>query len=206
MPSVLNGRPAVRVLGELHAQRQVKRMQAKLLQTVRQLLDTRLVLNGRVFVVLARFACERVLSVLAVHPEQVLGPDVVRLNVVVTQRPGRRDTVRVLDLAEVCGQQPEQRRAVHLRVAAHVVMQLGPEGPVVQVVEGLVGRVFRVAEDGAGVPVVPLSREKVTAFEQQHALARFGHARRGGRAPRPAADDQDVVVVIPHGQTNPPLA
>ena len=99
----VRGRPAVRVLGELHAQRQVKRMQAQLLQAVRQLLDMRLVPHGRVFVVLARVAGERVLSVLAVHPEQVLGSDVVRLHVVVIQRPGRRDTVRMLDLAEVAG-------------------------------------------------------------------------------------------------------
>ena len=112
----------------------------------------------------------------------------------------------MLDLAEVRGQQPEQRRAVHLRVAAHVVVQLGPERPVAAVVEGLVGGVFRVAEDRTGVPVVSLPREEVAAFEQQYALAGFGHAPRGGRAPRPAADDQDVVVVIPHGQTNPPLA
>ena len=112
----------------------------------------------------------------------------------------------MLDLAEVAGKQPEQRRAVHLRVAADVVVQLGPEGPVVEVVEGLVRGVLGLAEDGTGVPVVPLSREEVTAFEQQHALAGFGNARRGRRAPRSAADDEDVVVVVAHGQTNPPLA
>jgi hypothetical protein len=66
--------------------------------------------------------------------------------------------------------------------------------------------VFRIAEDRAGVPVVSLPREKVTAFEQQHALAGFGHARRGGHASRSAADDQDVVMVARHGQTNPPFA
>jgi len=150
-----------------------------------------------VAVILARGAGERVLAVPAVHPEQVLGSDVVRLQVVVIQRPGRRDTAMMPDLAEVRGQQPEQRRAVHLGVAAYVIMQLGPEGPVAGVVEGLVGGVFRLAEDGAGVPVVSLSRQEVTAFEQQYALAGLGHARRGGRAPRSAADDQDVVLIIP---------
>jgi len=140
-------------------------MQAKLLQIIRQLLDTRLVPHGRVLVVLARDAGERILAVLAVHPEQVLGSGVVRFHVFVTERPGRCDTAAMLDLAEVCGQQPEQRRAVHLRVAAHVVVQLGPEGPVVEVVEGLVGGVLRITEDSAGIPVVPLSREEVTAFE-----------------------------------------
>ena len=181
-------------------------MQPKLLQAIRQPLNARLVLHGRVRVVPAREAGERVLAVLTVHPEQVLGPDVVRLHVVVIQRPGRRDTVRMLDLAEVRGPQPQQRRAVHLRIAAHVIMQLGPEGPVVEVVKRLAGGVSPVAEDSAGTPVVPLWPEKVTAFEHQHTLAGFGDARRGGRAPRSAAHDQDVVVVIRHSQTNPPLA
>ena len=85
-------------------------------------------------------------------------------------------------------------------------MQLGPEWPVVEVVEGLAGGVFRITEDSTGVPVVPLPREEVTALEHQHALAGFGDTRRGGGAPRSAADDQDVVVIIPHGQTNPPFA
>ena len=54
---------------------------------------------------------------------------------------------------------------------------------------------LRVAEYGAGVPVVPLPRQEVTAFEQQDPLVGFGHAGGGGRTSRPAADDQDVVVV-----------
>ena len=88
-------------------------------------------------------------------------------------------------------------------------MQLRPEGPVVKVVEGLVGGVFRITEDRARVPVVAFPGQEVAAFEQQHPLAGFGHPRRGGRAPRPAADDQDVVVIIPcrrgHGGRSPTL-
>ena len=95
--------PAVRVLGEMHPQRQVKRVQAQLGQAIGQLLDARLVPHRRVGVVAARGAGEGVLAVLAVHPEQVLGADVIRLHVVVAQRPGRRDPVRVPDLAEVGG-------------------------------------------------------------------------------------------------------
>jgi hypothetical protein len=43
----------VSVLGELHAQRQVKRVQAELVQAIGQLLDPRLVPHRRVLVVLA---------------------------------------------------------------------------------------------------------------------------------------------------------
>jgi hypothetical protein len=112
----------------------------------------------------------------------------------------------MLDFAEISGRQPEQRRAVHLRVAPHVVVQFWPEGPVVEVVEGLAGGVSRLAEHGAGVPVLPLSRKIVTAFEQQNPLAGFSHPGRGRRTPRAAADDEDVVMIAGHTQTNPPLA
>ena len=100
----------MRVLGEAHPQRQVKRVQAEPLQMIGQLLDMRLMLHGRVFVVPARGAGERVLAVLAVHPEEVLGADVIRLHVVVAQRPGRRDSVRMPDLAEVAGVAHRRRR------------------------------------------------------------------------------------------------
>jgi hypothetical protein len=112
----------------------------------------------------------------------------------------------MLDFPEVGGRQPEQRRAIHLRVATYAVVQFGPEGPIVKVVEGLVGGVFRIAEDGPRVPVVPLPREEVAALQQQHTLAGLGHAGRACRAPRTAADDQDVVVIISGGHTSPPLA
>src|SRR5215469_1348900 len=157
----------------------------------------RLVQHRRVFVVLARGARERVLAVLAVHPEQVLGADVIRLHFGIAQRPGRRHAARMPDFTEVAGQQPEQRRAVHLRAAADVVMQLGAERPVAVVVEGLVRGVLRFAEHGTGVPVVPLSRQESAAFEQQHPLARFGHPGRGARASRPAADDENIVMIDP---------
>jgi hypothetical protein len=97
---------------------------------------------GFIFDPAGRLALVNTVTPLAVHPEQVLGADVVRLHVFVAQRPGRRDSVRMLDLAEVAGQQPEKRRAVHLGVAAHVIVQLGPEGPVMAVIEGLVAVYF----------------------------------------------------------------
>jgi len=79
-------------------------MQATFLQVIRQLLNARLVPHGRVPVVLARKAGERILAMLAMHPEQVLGAGVVRLHVVVAQGPGWRYSVWVLNLAEVPGQ------------------------------------------------------------------------------------------------------
>ena len=63
-----------------------------------------------------------ILAALAVHVVQPLGLGVVRLELVVGDRPGRRDAAVMAQLAEVLAPQPEQRRAVELGVAADVVV------------------------------------------------------------------------------------
>ena len=66
----------------------------------------------------------RVDAVLAVHLVERLGAGVPGLEVAHSDRPGRRDPVDVADLAEVALPEPEQDRAVHLGVAADVVVLL----------------------------------------------------------------------------------
>ena len=67
------------------------------------------------------------LAALAVHVEQRLGLGVIRLELVVSDGPGRREAVDMADLPEVAFAQPEQRGAVDLRIAADVVVQPGME-------------------------------------------------------------------------------
>ena len=74
---------------ELHADRQVERVQALLLQVVAELLDPRLVLHRRIAVRRAGRTLGRVLAVPAVHQVEMLGLGVVRLEVLVVDRPGR---------------------------------------------------------------------------------------------------------------------
>ena len=89
------------VLEEADAAGRVERVVAGLLEVVRQLLDARLVGQRRERVLGARVALRGVLAVVAVDLVEVLGPGVVRLHVVVRDRPGRRDPVVVAELAEV---------------------------------------------------------------------------------------------------------
>ena len=103
-------------------------MQPDLGQVVEQLLDARLVRHRRERV---RRRCRRlgrVLAAGAVHLVELLGLGVVRLELVVADRPGRRDPAVVLELAEVLLPQPVQRRAVELRGAADEVVDLRLEG------------------------------------------------------------------------------
>src|SRR5690349_20112080 len=68
-------------------------------------------------------------AVAAVHVVEVLRLRVVGLEVLVAERPGGRDAVRMGELAEVLLAQAKQRRAVELGVAAHVIVDAGVERP-----------------------------------------------------------------------------
>ena len=89
-------------------------------------------------------ALGRVLAGVAVHLVEPLGLRVVRLEVVVGQRPRRRDAVDVLELAEVLRAQAVQRRAVQLGGAADEVVDLRLERLAVGVVPGVLRDVLAV--------------------------------------------------------------
>jgi hypothetical protein len=106
-------------------------------------------------------------GILAVHSVDLvepLGLGVPRLELVIGQRPGGRDAVGVLELAEVLGPQPVQRGAVELGGAADKVVHLRLERLPVGVVPGVLRHVLPVHEDGAGIPVVHLAGQEVTPF------------------------------------------
>ena len=79
---------------------------------------------------------------LAVHAVEILGPRIIGLEVIVAERPGRRDPAVVPDLAEILLAQAEQRRAIKFRVAADVVMNAGMERASVFAVPRLLRYVF----------------------------------------------------------------
>jgi len=74
---------------------------AQALEIVEQLLNARLVADGRVGVGRAARGLGRVLATLTVNVEQLFGRLVEGLERLVAQRPGGRDAVRVDDLAEI---------------------------------------------------------------------------------------------------------
>src|SRR3954449_8326021 len=111
--------PAVLVLDEVDTDRQMERMQPLFLQVVAQLLDARLVLDRREPVLLTGGTLGGILAVATVDPVEVLGLGVVRLEVLVPQRPRGRDSAMMPQFAEVLGPQPEQGGTVELGIATH---------------------------------------------------------------------------------------
>jgi hypothetical protein len=171
----------------------VERAQAGLGEVVRQLLDPRLVADGRERVGRARGRFGRVLAARAVHLVELFGLRVVRLHLPVGDRPRRRDPAVVLELPEILLAQPVQSGAVALGRAADVVVHLRMEGRAVRVVPGVRRDVAVVHEHILGPPVLRLARQPTAALEQQDPLARWRQAVDERTAARAAADHDHVV-------------
>ena len=139
-------------------------------QIVEELLDARLMGDGRIRIRRARRRFGRVHTAQAVHLIHLLGLRVERLHVLVADGPGRRDPVVVAQLAEVLPAQTVQGCAVHLRGAADEVVDLRLECPPVGVVPGVRRDVAVVDEDGLRVPVQRFPFQPVAALENQDAL------------------------------------
>src|SRR6187551_3726493 len=80
-------------------------------ELIGELLDPRLVRHGRVRVRRAGRRLRWILAPCSVHLVELLGLRVVGLQLVVRDRPGRRDAVVVTELAEVLRAQPVERGA-----------------------------------------------------------------------------------------------
>ena len=114
-------------LVEVDAHRQVERMVPSGEEVLVELLDARLVRHRRMGERSRAIGLGRVLARLAVHQVDALGLGVVRLEIRIGERPSGGDPAVVAHLAEVALAQPEQDRAVELRVAADEVLLMRME-------------------------------------------------------------------------------
>jgi hypothetical protein len=174
-------------------------------EVVGELLDARLVADGRMRVRIARRRIRRIDTALAVHLVEALGAPVVRLEVLVGDRPGGGHTVVVLQLAEVLSAHAGERRAVELGVAADPVVGVRMELASVAVAPRFLRVVLAVHVDGARGPVVPLARHVAAALQEQDPLARRGQRVEEGAAAGARPDD-DHVVPVGHGALPSPLS
>ena len=175
--------------------RRVERPVAGRREVVGELLDPRLVRHGGVRIGRARRRLRRILAAGAVHVVVLLRERVVRLQLVVRDRPRRRDAIVVAKLAEVLFAQPVQRRAVELGRASDEVVHPRLEGLAARVVPRIRRDVAVVHEHVLVRPVLRLARQPIAALEEQDALARGGEVARKRAAAGAAADDDDVVAL-----------
>src|SRR5207245_2191868 len=133
-----------------------------------QLLDARLMAERIVAIGGAGRRLRRILAVKPVHLIKVLRLGVVGFKIFVPDRPSRRETTVMLDLAEILLAEPQQHCPVDFGVPADVVVDAGMENLPVLVLPALLGLVLVVDEDGAGIPVLLLARQIVSPLEQQN--------------------------------------
>jgi hypothetical protein len=173
----------------------VKRVQTNVFEGVGQRLDARLVRDGGERIGCAGRGFGRVLAPRTVHLIELLGHRVVGLDVLIGDRPRRRDPAMVAKLTEVLGTQAIEGSAVQLRGAADEVVDLRLKRVSVAVVPGVGRDVAVVREHVLRRPVARSAGEPATALEQQDALARRREMSRKRAAARARADDDDVIRV-----------
>src|SRR5215470_7138331 len=146
-----------------------------------------------------------IFAAIAVNLVEILGLRVVRLQIVIADRPRWGDPAVVAEFAEVFLAQAEKCRAIELGIAADVIVRVRMEVLAVFVEPGFLGVVVGVDVYNLGVPVCLLARNVVAPLEDQDSLSRWSQVI-GERSAACAGSDNDYVVAIVTHDANPPLA
>src|ERR1044072_7735924 len=125
---------------------------------------------------------------------KMLGLCVIRLQFVVADRPGRRDSTMMSNLAEVFLSQPKECGAVKFRVSTNEIIGVRMEFPAFVVAPRLFGVVFPFEVYRARAPILLLTRNVIATLEEQDLLARRCEAV-SKRTTACARADYDYVVV-----------
>src|SRR5690349_783661 len=135
------------------------------------MLDARLVADCRVRIRRACSGIGRIFAAFAVYVIELLGLGVVRLHVIVRDRPRRRDAPVMTKLSEVFLAQPKKRRTVKLGIAADVVVGMRVKFFTLYVAPLFFSLILAFEIDSLRFPIVLLAGNVVAALEYQYALA-----------------------------------
>jgi hypothetical protein len=135
---------------------------------------------------------DRIRAHLAMDPEDALGLRIVRLELLVRDRPRGRYAILGLEHTEVLAAEARQGGAVDLGVAADAVPEGRPEQLALAVQEALGRAVALVPENGGRAPVLGLARENAASLEDEHLGALVAERVGEGAPAHPAADDDDI--------------
>ena len=175
-----------------------ERMVARSLKVIEELLNARLAGDRRARIGRAGRRLGRIASPQPVDVVHLLGLGVIRLQVLIVDRPRWRDAIVVADLLEVPLPQAIERGAEHLAGAADEIVHLRLKRLAVAVVPGVGRDVAVLLENGRRIPVQRLALEPVAALKNQNALPRGRELACQRTAARSAADDDDVEMLV-HG-------
>src|ERR1043166_5511930 len=108
----------------------------------------------------------RIFTYLAMYMIEPFGLAIIRLQLIIRNRPGRRDSTVMFYLAKIFFAESEKRRAIEFSIAAHVVIGVRMKLATIGVPPKLFGIVAAPRIHFQGVPVFFFARNKWTALEQ----------------------------------------
>src|SRR5215813_7948515 len=126
----------------------------------------------------------------------MLGLSVIRLQLVVADRPGRRDSSVMANLTKVFFAQTKESSAVELRVTTNEIIGVRMKFPTFAVSPRLFRVVFSFEVYSAGAPIVFFTRNVIAALEKNNLLARRREAVSKCASACTRADDDYVVMII----------
>src|SRR5713226_8841598 len=109
---------------DLQSQWRMKWLQTLPFKIVAECLNSRLMTDRRMWIGTARCGFRGIFATLSMHVIQPFGLQVVRLQVIVGNRPRRGNPSKMLDLTEIFAAETEQRRAVEFGISAYVVIRV----------------------------------------------------------------------------------
>ena len=169
-------------------------MQAEAAQPLDDGRHARGVRHGLVRIRAAR-RLRRIDAGLAAHVVHPFGAIVVRRQRLVVDGPRGRNAVAMLDGLEVLAAQPVEHAAPELRVAADVVVRVGPELAAAFVEPALLRLIAQVLPDRLRIPVLRFLGNEIAPLEHEDARPGLGKRVRHRPAARAAPDDDDVVAL-----------
>src|SRR6185369_11495853 len=160
------------------------------------MLNALFVTNSPVLVLRAGPWLCRIFTAIAVHMVKMLGFCVIRLELVVADRPGRGDPTVMPNLTEVFFSQTKECGAVKLRVTPDEIIRVRMKFLAFAVAPRFFRVVFAFEVYGARAPVVLFTRNVIAALEEKNLLARGRETVSQRAAARARADDDYVVVIV----------
>src|SRR5713101_4308049 len=147
----------------------------------------------------------RIFSAVSVHLIEILSLRVIRLKIVIGDRPRRRDAAAVAQLSEILFAQTEKSSTIELGITTHAIISVRMQVLAVLVKPGFLGVVMGVDVHDLGVPVCFFAGHIVAALENQDPLS-GGRKVVGERSATGASSDDDHVEAIVGHDANPPFA
>src|SRR5713101_302664 len=174
----------------------MKWLQTLPFKIVAECLNSRLMTDRRMWIGTARRGFRGIFAALSVHVIQPFGLQVVRLQIVVGNRPRWGNPSKMFDLTEILSAQAEQRRAVEFGISAHVVIRVRMERLSIFVAPFFFRLILAFHIDRARIPVGLLVGNIVAAFQNENTFP--GRCERVHKSPaaRAGPDDDHVVVLV----------